>query len=150
MRAKTAGREFGFRLGPTSPLAMLRSRFTGPGSTGRARTGRDVALAAPGRKLDTTPVGHVIVRVPRWMRTVDFYRRALGVFRRERPALIHYNSMWIGLLERPASRHGSSTTRELWTDRNLRPEPRWWLLGCEVLFVRVAHAVVVASPGDTP
>ncbi len=28
-------------------------------------------------------------------------------------------------------------SHELWADRNLRPEPRWWLLVCESLFVRV-------------
>jgi glycosyltransferase involved in cell wall biosynthesis len=36
---------------------------------------------------------------------------------------------------------------EIWPDRNGRPEARWWLLACEALFVRVADAVVTASPG---
>jgi glycosyltransferase involved in cell wall biosynthesis len=35
----------------------------------------------------------------------------------------------------------------LWPDRNQRTEPRWWLLLCEGLFVRIAHRVTATSPG---
>ena len=38
-------------------------------------------------------------------------------------------------------------SHELWPDRNLRPEPRWWLILCEALFVRVADEVITTSPG---
>ena len=71
--------------------------------------------------------------------------------RRLRPGLIHandYNTAWIGVI-------GKWTTgarliydsHELWPDRNLRPEPRGWLLLCESLFVRVADEVITTSPG---
>jgi glycosyltransferase involved in cell wall biosynthesis len=38
-------------------------------------------------------------------------------------------------------------SHELWPDRNLRPEPRGWLLLCEALFVRLADEVITTSPG---
>jgi glycosyltransferase involved in cell wall biosynthesis len=55
--------------------------------------------------------------------------------------------MWIGVAARLA--HGSALvydSHELWPDRNMRPEARAWLLACEALFVRLAHAVVMTSP----
>ena len=45
-----------------------------------------------------------------------------------------------------AAAPSSTTSHELWPDRNLRPEPRWWLVACEALFVRVADRVVTTSP----
>ena len=71
--------------------------------------------------------------------------------REQRPALIHcndYNTMWVGVAARAMG--GTAVlydSHELWPDRNLRPEPRWWLLACESLFVRCAHRVITASPG---
>jgi glycosyltransferase involved in cell wall biosynthesis len=70
---------------------------------------------------------------------------------RLRPDLVHcndYNTMWIGIAARILT--GSRViydSHELWPDRNLRPEPRWWLVLCERLFVRAAHQVITASPG---
>jgi glycosyltransferase involved in cell wall biosynthesis len=139
------------RLDPTSPFGLLRSRLAPEANATSAPANTNAAPAAPGRGFDATALGRLAVRLHRWMRTLDFYRRALGVVRRERPALIHcndYNTMWIGVLARAVS--GAAVvydSHELWPDRNLRPEPRWWLLVCEAMFVRVAHAVVVASPG---
>ncbi|HEY6653612.1 MAG TPA: glycosyltransferase [Solirubrobacterales bacterium] len=91
------------------------------------------------------------IKLHRWMRTLDFYRRALGVVRRIRPALIHcndYNTMWVGVAARLTT--GAAVVydaHELWADRNQRPEARWWLLACESLFVRCAHETITASPG---
>jgi glycosyltransferase involved in cell wall biosynthesis len=48
------------------------------------------------------------------------------------------------------SRRGTAViydAHELWADRNLRPEPRWWLLACEWLFLRTAHVTLATSPG---
>ena len=131
------------RLDPTSPFAWVRSRLPRP----RPRGGAD-ASSNPARRGAATSV---TVRIHRWMRTLDFYRRAIGVVRELRPALIHcndYNTMWIGV----AARMMGGTvvvydSHELWADRNLRPEPRWWLLVCEFLFVRFAHLTITASPG---
>jgi glycosyltransferase involved in cell wall biosynthesis len=56
--------------------------------------------------------------------------------------------MWIGLGARFLT--GSALVydaHELWPDRNLRPEPRWWLSLCESIFVRVADRVITTSPG---
>ena len=91
------------------------------------------------------------MRLHRWLRTLDFYRRAVGVVREQRPALVHcndYNTMWVGVAARALT--GAAVVydaHELWPDRNLRPEPRWWLLACEALFVRRAHRTITASPG---
>ncbi len=59
-----------------------------------------------------------------------------------------YNTMWVGLFARMKSRTTAVVydSHELWADRNLRVEPRWWLLACEALFVRVADRVVATSP----
>jgi glycosyltransferase involved in cell wall biosynthesis len=138
------------RLAPTSPLAWLRTRLR-PGRR------RDVSASAE-RTLGSEATGtarpqsvSLIVRLHRWLRTLDFYRRAIRVVRDERPALIHcndYNTMWVGVAARTLT--GAAVVydaHELWPDRNLRPEPRWWLLACESLFVRRAHRTITASPG---
>lgn len=135
------------RLDPRSPLGWLRAKI------GRAETpGPAAAPMSPG--LVPVRPGHwypAVVRFHRWMRTIDFYRRALGVVRREKPALLHcndYNTMWVGVLSRLVGRPAVVyDTHELWPDRNLRPEPRWWLLSCEWMFVRRADVIVAASPG---
>jgi glycosyltransferase involved in cell wall biosynthesis len=139
------------RLDPTSPFGLLRNRLAPEANATSAPANTNAAPAAPGRGFDATALGRLAVRLHRWMRTLDFYRRALGVVRRERPALVHcndYNTMWVGVLARAVFRAAVVyDSHELWPDRNLRPEPRWWLLACEAMFVRVAHTVVVASPG---
>jgi glycosyltransferase involved in cell wall biosynthesis len=137
------------RLDPQSPIGRLRRALR----RGRAAAPATAAAAAPPvRRLDDAPLGRLGLRLHRGLRTVDFYRRALGVVRRERPALLHcndYNTMWIGTLTRAVSPRTAVLydSHELWPDRNLRPEPRWWLLLCEALFVRAADVVVTASPG---
>lgn len=136
------------RLDPGSPLSWLRGRrrSASPADAPNAMTAPRAAPASSSPRAYT-----VLVRVHRWARTLDFYRRALGIVRRERPALIHcndYNTMWIGVLSRFMDRPAVVyDTHELWPDRNLRPEPRAWLMACEWLFVRSADAVVAASPG---
>jgi len=82
---------------------------------------------------------------------MDYYRRATALVRRTRPAIIHcndYNTMWIGVAARAL--WGTPVVydaHELWPDRNLRPEPRWWLLACEFIFVRLAQRTITPSPG---
>jgi glycosyltransferase involved in cell wall biosynthesis len=140
------------RLAPTSPLSWISSRLrrrpkdrpaaAAPGAGPRAQAA-EPARAGPWRSL--------VVRVHRWLRTLDYYRRAIAVVRRERPVLVHcndYNTMWVGVAARLMG--GTAVVydaHELWPDRNLRPEPRWWLLACEALFVRCAHRTITASPG---
>src|SRR5680860_1188095 len=56
--------------------------------------------------------------------------------------------MWIGVAARLLT--GSAVvydSHELWPDRNGRSEPRWWLLACEALFLRVADCSLATSPG---
>jgi glycosyltransferase involved in cell wall biosynthesis len=130
------------RLAPTSPFAWLSSRLL---RSDRARADG----TRPSR--EDAPAMALAIRLHRWIRTLDFYRRAIGVVRRERPALIHcndYNTMWVGVAARAVG--GIAVlydSHELWPDRNMRPEPRWWLLACEALFVRCAHRTITASPG---
>jgi glycosyltransferase involved in cell wall biosynthesis len=108
--------------------------------------------AAPSPPSEARPRGRAATRLYRLLRTLDFYRRAVGVVRRERPALLHcndYNTLWVGAAARVVS-PGTAVvydSHELWPDRNLRPEPRWWLLACEAALVRTAHAVLATSPG---
>jgi len=130
------------RLDPVSPLSHLR-HLRRPGSVG----GRPEAVLPDG-----TPVPpSLAVRLHRLLRTLDYYRRGVGVVLRERPALVHcndYNTMWIGVAARGLVRaRVLYDAHELWPDRNGRPEPRWWLLACEGVLVRCAHVVVTASPG---
>ena len=133
------------RLDPTSPFTVVRAalrRRRAPGGKDGGAVGVD---AAPGPAR-----APAIVRLHRWMRTLDFYRRGIGVVLRERPALVQcndYNTMWIGVAARLRGAAVVYDSHEIWADRNGRPEPRWWLLLCEALFVRAAHRVVVASPG---
>lgn len=138
------------RLEPTSPLAWARSlqrRLTRrPGPTEVEE--RDPQPAPGGSQ---NPLMRMAIRVHRWLRTLDFYRRAIAVVREQRPALIHcndYNTMWVGVAARLLG--GSAViydSHELWPDRNQRPEPRWWLIACEFLFVHLAHRTITASPG---
>jgi glycosyltransferase involved in cell wall biosynthesis len=138
------------RLEPTSPFAWARSLQRR--LTRRARpAGADPADSPAQASGSSNPLMRAAVRTHRWMRTLDFYRRAIAVVRDVRPALIHcndYNTMWVGVAARLL---GGSTvvydSHELWPDRNQRPEPRWWLIACEFLFVHLAHRTITASPG---
>jgi glycosyltransferase involved in cell wall biosynthesis len=138
------------RLEPTSPFAWARS-------IQRKLTRRPLPTGVEERDPQPVPGGsenplmRMVIRVHRWLRTLDFYRRAFAVVRVVRPALIHcndYNTMWVGVAARLI---GGTTvvydSHELWPDRNGRSEPRWWLIACEALFVRAAHRTITASPG---
>ncbi len=142
------------RLRPTSPFAWarsLRGRLSrkAPPATPAADAGGPTP-APPSERPPSLPM-RAAIRLHRWIRTVDFYRRAIAVVREQRPELIHcndYNTMWVGVAARLMG--GSVViydSHELWADRNQRPEPRWWLLACESLFVRCAHRTITASPG---
>jgi glycosyltransferase involved in cell wall biosynthesis len=138
------------RLAPTSPFAWARSlqrRLTRRSKPADAE--RHDPEPEPTRSAN--PLMRAAIRIHRWVRTLDFYRRAIAVVRQERPALIHcndYNTMWVGVAARLM---GESAvvydSHELWPDRNQRPEPRWWLIACEWLFVHLAHRTITASPG---
>src|SRR5215207_9705738 len=139
------------RLAPGSPLSWLRSRLRSGGEDERGDTiGADAPQASPATP-EAGSLRALVVRIHRWLRTLDYYRRAIALVRRERPALLHcndYNTMWVGVAARLL---GGSTvvydSHELWPDRNGRSEPRWWLIACESLFVRAAHRTITASPG---
>ena len=134
------------RLAPGSlprPLLAMRRQPSraqdGPLAPGRrSSSGRDV------------PAGGT-VRLRRVAVTLDWYARATAVVLRERPQLVHcndYNTAWIGVAAKAlAGSRMIYDAHELWPDRNLRPEPRAWLLACEWLFVRVADRVLTTSPG---
>jgi glycosyltransferase involved in cell wall biosynthesis len=138
------------RLEPTSPFAWARSiqrKLTGRPQPAGIEEGD--AQPVPGGSQN--PLMRMVIRVHRWLRTLDFYRQAISTVREVRPALIHcndYNTMWVGVAARLL---GGSTvvydSHELWPDRNGRSEPRWWLIACESLFVRAAHRTITASPG---
>jgi glycosyltransferase involved in cell wall biosynthesis len=141
------------RLSPGSPFSWISSRLRGRQKRGAAQpkpeqVAQAGAIPSAGAGSRRSPV----VRIHRWLRTLDYYRRAIALVRRERPVLIHcndYNTMWVGVAARLLGR-GTAVVydaHELWPDRNLRPEPRWWLLACEALFVRCAHRTITASPG---
>ena len=139
------------RLDPRSPFSWVGSRLRRRSASPAAE-----AFGGPAARADAaTPAGgplrRLVVRVHRWLRTLDYYRQAIALVRRERPVLLHcndYNTMWVGVAARLMG--GTAVVydaHELWPDRNLRPEPRWWLLACEALFVRCAHRTITASPG---
>ncbi len=138
------------RLEPTSPFAWARSFQRRLRRRPRPAGAREDSPELGGASY-SNPLMRLAVRAHRWLRTLDFYRRAIATVREERPALVHcndYNTMWVGVAARLA---GDTTvvydSHELWPDRNGRPEPRWWLIACEALFVRVAHRTITASPG---
>jgi len=91
-----------------------------------------------------------LIRLHRLLRTLDYYRRAIGLIGAWRPSLVHcndYNTMWVGAAARLLGSSVIYDAHELWPDRNQRTEPRWWLLLCEALFVRIADRVTTTSPG---
>jgi glycosyltransferase involved in cell wall biosynthesis len=138
------------RLEPSSPFAWARS-LQRKLSRRPADGGADGPSSEPVSGESSNPLMRVAIRLHRWMRTLDFYRRAIKVVREVRPALVHcndYNTMWVGVAARLMG--GSAVvydSHELWPDRNGRSEPRWWLIACEYLFVHLAHRTITASPG---
>jgi glycosyltransferase involved in cell wall biosynthesis len=131
------------RLDPGSPFSWARGLVRRRGRTRSGAGDAGSGQVSPGMSL--------AIRLHRWLRTLDFYRKAIRVVRELRPELIHcndYNTMWIGVVARLMGRTAVLyDSHELWPDRNLRSEPRWWLILCESLFVRSAHRVITASPG---
>ena len=134
------------RIAPRPPLRDLARRLMGTGERPAAGHARADEL--------TPTVAQTLSRRRRLARlatTADYHRRAIGVVLRARPALVHandYNTMWVGVAAKLLV--GSRLVydaHELWPDRNGRWEARWWLLACEAIFVRLADAVVTASPG---
>ncbi len=134
------------RIGPSSRLGWAVYR-----EISRLRPSRAASvLTTPPPQAPRRPGRAATRRLLRWLSTLAYYGRAIATVRAIRPDLVHcndYNTMWIGVAARLM--HGSALvydSHELWPDRNMRPEARWWLLACEALFVRAAHAVVMTSP----
>ncbi len=134
------------RLDPSSPFAWLRGRLRPPGTPGGS------AAAGAGPAADRR-VPKPVVRAHRYLRTLDFYRRAIGVVLRERPALVHCQR-----LQHDVDRRGRQVrspeprlvydAHELWPDRNGRS--RVALVAARVrerCSSAVADGVVTASPG---
>ena len=161
------------RLSPRSPLELFRKLGV---RWAQAQSTPPEAIAQPAGSSDvpTEPIrpsavptepprfpvpethpgllASAALRSHRLLRTLDFYRRAVGAIRAWRPHLVHcndYNTMWIGVAARLMGSRVIYDPHELWADRNQRLEPRWWLLLCEALFVRAANAVVTTSPGHS-
>jgi glycosyltransferase involved in cell wall biosynthesis len=140
------------RLAPTSPVAAARGlarrvrSHSASATAGPSSPPPGIDGSGPDRRADLPPAA---IRLHRWLVTLDYYRRGAALVRRSQPALVHcndYNTMWIGVVARLRGSAVVYDAHELWPDRNLRPEPRWWLLLCEALFVRTAHRTVTTSP----
>lgn len=141
------------RIGPSSRLAWFVYRHTSTlapvetAEAGRAGAAGGLARVATRTWMLLRPLARPLMR---WAATLFYYAQGIAFVIRERPDVIHcndYNTMWIGVAARVL--RGSVLiydSHELWPDRNLRPEPRWWLIACEWLFVRAAHRVITASP----
>ena len=136
------------RLDPAGLLRRMLRRTPRLAARGRSAAAPPADGPGAGGRPDSSSPG---ARLRRLATTTAYYRAGIGLVRRLRPGLIHandYNTAWIGVI-------GKWTTgarliydsHELWPDRNLRPEPRGWLLLCESLFVRVADEVITTSPG---
>ena len=131
------------RAPPSSPFAWIRSRLN---RFRRRRAPAEAAAANVSGVADGSGGGPrvLVIRMHRWIRTIDFYRRAFKLVRAVRPAILHcndYNTMWVGRRSSHDPRHRGGLRRP----RALaRPEPppasrRWWLLACESLFLRLPH-----------
>jgi glycosyltransferase involved in cell wall biosynthesis len=139
------------RLSPRAPLAgavrrLCRQRPEQPAGEDGAGGQR----AMPGGQ-DVPPTPGAVARIYRLLRTLSYYRRGIAAVRRLQPRIVHcndYNTMWIGVAAKLLV--GSAVvydSHELWADRNGRSEPRWWLLACEALFLRIADGTLATSPG---
>ena len=132
------------RLTPRSPFELIRR-------LGRRAPGRGGSPPRAGTEGSAGPGWpSPLIRLHRLLRTLDYYRRAIGLIGAWRPSLVHcndYNTMWVGAAARLLGSSVIYDSHELWPDRNQRTEPRWWLLLCEALFVRIADRVTTTSPG---
>ena len=138
------------RLAPDSPLGKLRRLVRALRRAGRSPRPPAAPAVAPSPPPSNAAPVRSVHRLHRLLTTLDWYRRGIGVVRRERPDLVHcndYNTMWIGVAAKLLGARVVYDSHELWPDRNLRPEWRPWLVACECLFVRVADRVVTTSPG---
>src|SRR6188472_102016 len=136
-------------LEPGSGLRRTLRRLGVSRGNSTSASSSSLSSSAAGRRGSS--LASSAARMRRLMATADFYRRGIRLVRRIEPDLIHandYNTAWIGILGKWLT--GARLiydSHELWPDRNLRPEPRGWLLLCEALFVRVADEVITTSPG---
>ncbi|MGI8805187.1 MAG: glycosyltransferase [Thermoleophilaceae bacterium] len=127
------------RTGGRTPSGLAVEAAAGTEAAERRRAAGATSLARAGA-----------ARLVRWATTLDFSVRGIAAIRRLCPEIVQcddYNTMWIGVAARLMHRSAVVyDSHELWPDRNMRPEARWWLLACEALFARVADAVVMTSP----
>ncbi len=138
------------RLAPRSPLGRARDMVRGRREAAAPPPPTPAEVAAE-RAGAPTSGGSPLHAAHRTLTALDFYRRGLGLVRALRPRLLHcndWNTMWIGVTAKLLWRIPVVyDAHELWPDRNGRPEPRWWLIACESLFVRAADEVITTSPG---
>jgi glycosyltransferase involved in cell wall biosynthesis len=137
---------------PRRALARLRSRLAAERETVTASDPSGSDAGSPSSRAGGAASNHSFgSRLRRLATTLAYYRKGIGLVRRLRPELIHandYNTAWIGVAGKwMTGARLVYDSHELWPDRNLRPEPRAWLLLCEALFVRVADEVITTSPG---
>jgi glycosyltransferase involved in cell wall biosynthesis len=139
------------RLTPRAPLAGLARGLRRRGRRGAGRAARG-ATDGGARELGGGGARPgPLARAYRLLRTLSWYRRGIAAMRRLQPQVVHcndYNTMWIGVAAKLLA--GSALvydSHELWPDRNGRSEPRWWLLACEALFLRIADRNLATSPG---
>jgi glycosyltransferase involved in cell wall biosynthesis len=129
----------------------VRVRRLSPGSPPWRRSRRAPGLPQQGPAPRRQEGVRRASRPRRLAVTLDWYARATAAVLRRRPELLHcndYNTAWIGVAAKLLTRSRFVyDAHELWPDRNLRPEPRAWLLACEWLFTRVADRVLTTSPG---
>jgi glycosyltransferase involved in cell wall biosynthesis len=139
-----------------SPLSGLHGRSRSGQSSPPGRSDPPEQSGLHGRSDphgQSGPPGRLAwsARAKRVLSGVSFAWQALAVARHERPALVHandWNTMWCAVAIKLVCRARLVyDSHELWPDRNGRWEWRPWLLASEALFVRVADAVVTASPG---
>jgi glycosyltransferase involved in cell wall biosynthesis len=133
------------------PIVRLTPRALG-GAGRRLRRGNPAGEAGTGAsRAGGPPRPGPLARAYRLLRTLSYYRRGIAAMRGLRPRIVHcndYNTMWIGVAAKLLA--GSTLiydSHELWADRNGRSEPRWWLLACEALFLRIADGNLATSPG---
>jgi glycosyltransferase involved in cell wall biosynthesis len=132
------------RLTPRSPFELARRLRRG------APRGEGVSQHPGAERSGAGGWPTPLIRLHRLLRTLDYYRRAIGLMRAWRPSLVHcndYNTMWVGVAARLLGSSVIYDAHELWPDRNQRTEPRWWLLLCEAMFVRIANRAIATSPG---
>jgi glycosyltransferase involved in cell wall biosynthesis len=132
------------RITPRSPFELARRLRRG------APRGEGVSPHPGAERSGAGGWPRPLIRLHRLLRTLDYYRRAIRLVGAWRPSLVHcndYNTMWVGVAARLLGSSVIYDAHELWPDRNQRTEPRWWLLLCEALFVRIANRSIATSPG---